>query len=220
MPFVGRIGKSNIDKLVYRAIQKGCAKSGNREAAYQGEAQLLETVYGVFCEPHGTFKFRYYNSSVLAVDLDNRRITDFGMSGYSKATDMTVCAYMWALNRLFPSVLHRNLRYDLSYWTNDLSRSCNKRQWQYPGWDAAPVFERLRAGVPWCEKDGGTWWLLLDKFNGSYAGEYRQSIWELQRDHVWRWFTLDWVNGVWMRVFIDADAERRYNQTQERKKAA
>lgn len=201
---------------------------GHREIEFQGTYRRLQHLYGPVAQCTGKITFHYYGTKVLSLDLDNRRITDFGYGDYSQHTSYNVSTYAWALKEFLGPAWPRHLEYNFRRWTQEFD--CR----MYPP-SSAPgprvqavrrVFETFREGVPWCECIDGTWWFRWDDFDRRNLRKVSvylldDAIRFLKKDQNWRYWLYHWSKAnKWTRRFIDPDAHRRWLLRERRRKKA
>lgn len=209
-----------VEKMFRIACKKGRAETGrtkgNRKIEVAGEQRTWQTHYGDWTSLEGLVTCYYYNTPIFAIDFENKRITDFGMDGYSHSTGQQIQAWIRMFQRLNLQSLAAVPLWKASVWV-PRARKMNHWKEKEPTWRDV-LINRFRKEVPWCETDQyQRHWFRWDLYNHEVSDLLWDSIKVLEIDGRHRYFTYEWVLGKWLRRFIDADAVRRYNARQRRR---
>lgn len=177
----------------------------------------------------GVLTFRYYDTTVLVVDLYNKRLTDFGYHEYSISTRKNVRDWLDAVKDRFH--LSHKIPHDWYRWT-DCWRPPREtgRDKKRPEREVDVLLERFRYHAPWVELDmrpGGTcWWFYWNKYDEKVADQ----LWDAKRfladNQNHRYYDYHWSDDPdcpgpvtplrWVRHFKDDNAMRRWRQREKR----
>ena len=232
--FCGRADSKILTRLFRLALSKGGCVAGNRRITYQGDYSSVATFAGNFIVEGGAkgcFTFQYFAHHIFILDLDDERVTDLGMRDYSQSTAATLYGIHDALGDIFKWPALRRALDSYYGWTRDLKRRsphlrkgralrpAGSYNYFYPKkFDYDALYDRFRKGVPWLRRDtNGVWWFYWRQFNPADADLFRDSVDDLREDRRYMYYTFKWMNGMWSRVFIDEDAERRWNNRQRQR---
>lgn len=200
MPWVGHVHRGSIRKLLFSALDHGHARSGNRQIRVRGDVHRVWTFTGPWFRSAGEIDCLYYGKTVLSVDFNNQRITDYGWHQYNSCTNQTIRGYEDVILDLFGLALPRkHVQYIFYRWMESPRQNT--------------PYGRFASRVPWV-KDG---WFLWEHYDPALADAFHEGESDLRQDQNWRWFTYDWdQHGTWARRFISTDAERRFRQKEKR----
>lgn len=189
---------------------------------FDGDAECIGTFEGPRWHVTGQISFWYYHSRVFALDFDRDMVTDFGYIGYSMTTNQNIGGWYSALRGMrLMGIRCLDLSVAALNWT--ISRRHNVNSPVHPSKQKThedKLMVKFRVGAPWVRRvDGDPW------FDGrAYDPVAVENAERLNREICdgmhWRWFTADWVNGLWTKQFIDAAAETRWNAWRKRQEKA
>ena len=180
----------------------------------------------------GVLTFRYYDTTVLIVDLHNRRLTDFGYHEYSISTRKNVKDWLDAVVDRFR--LKHKIPYDWYRWTDCWrARRETGRDQRRPEREVDVLLERFRAKAPWVQRDwsgrwGSAWWFCWEKYDAALADDFWGSKRFLADNQNFRYYDYHWSDDPecpravpalpirWIRHFKDGDAMRRWRQREKR----
>jgi len=206
-------------QMIETAIKRGRASRGNRRVEFEGTYQVLPSFeLGNVPVMTGRLTCWYYSSPVFCVDFDNKRITDFGMIGYSVSTSNNIRHWKHALscilrpNKGSTLCIPSGAIGESGVWTAPAKGYQDKQGWRSHR-------ERFKARAPWCYQGTGmVWWFDWELFDPALNEEYYLSIQDLARDQNWRYYAYFWdAQGKWSKRFIDDDAKRRFLARQKKK---
>jgi len=185
---------------------EGASSRRNKRIKVSGPYKPLWTFVGPIHRVDGVVTCYYYNQAVFAIDFINARITNFDMTSYSLSTGANISGWRYACWRMFtfPRHIHQ-----YSAWMGTADGS---------------AYARFCKRAPWVHDDSrGVRWFAWELYDSALAHVYHRSRTFLGTDQNWRYFDYDWDDfGEWTRHFKNADAERRWNmrERKRRKKAA
>jgi len=203
---------------LWTALRKGSSKHGRSgtKVVFDGEARCVGTFEGMYWTASGRLMFWHCSSKVMEVDFDRDLITDFGYSGYTHTTTRYINGWLWNLQRArilgVPS-LDGSLRpFD---WTWSYRYNGNEK-FSGKGYHE-DMHDRFRRGAPWVVWIGEMPWFHGARWDFALNVQYGSMRREILFDQGWRWWTADWDDKhQWVKRFVDADAERRWNAREKR----
>ncbi len=200
-------------KMFLTATKRGSAKRRNKHCALDGEYRIRPTFFGPEHVVEGVFTASYHDTKILTVDFTNQRLTHHGWANYSPSTNMNLAGWMTVLASMQPARnatpwLYVPWRYRCWLDLRDMwpgNASVDKRSMR-----AAFLTQR-----DWVQ-DG---WFHWGNYNEDDWVVFREGLADLATDQQWRYFTYDWNgNGHWARRFIDASAEKKWDQREKRRR--
>lgn len=195
------MSQSPYQHMLDIALRRGQSvkASRHRRIDVEGEYRKIQTFAGECRWLNGTIVCSYYNSDIFALDTINQRVTTFGMDRYSISTQAHLSGWRAAVRGL--GIVPTSALYCGSDWVA-------KKAHQDP----------FMARVPWCQRVDGVNWFHWPAFDEDLAYAWGGGKYFLRQSQNWRYFTYAWnEQGEWERRFIDAEAEKRWN-ARERKK--
>ena len=206
-------------QMLRLAIRHGQSSRGNRRIGFIGTYKELPSFeFGSIPVMTGKLTCWYYSSAIFSVDFDNKRITDFGMEGYSVSTDNNIYRWRDALRELLKPYNER------AFCISSEALWSGRCRWTSPARGGSKflqvLFERFRRRAPWAYQDQNmVWWFDWELYDTDLEEVYFNSCSDLCENQDWRYYTYDWdAQGKWSKRFISADAERRYLANKKKKK--
>lgn len=210
---------------IQRAFKHGTVddnKRNNTRVVFDGEASCISTFEGPRWCAFGRMSFWYYGARVLALDFDRDMITDFGYIGYRMTTTQNIGSWYRELREMrFVGVRCLDPSVGALNWT--ISGRYNDKSMAAPGQQRShedKLFAKFRTGAPWVRRIDGDPWFDGRAYDQTAVDSGRRINGEICDGLRWRWFTADWVNGLWTKQFIDAAAEKRWNVWRNRQEKA
>lgn len=213
--------RTQIDK----ALRNGETRQSksNTRVLFEGDAKRIQTFESSRMVASGRMSFYHWDVCVLAVDFDRDMITDFGYTGYSMSTNANVTSWLSQLRQLeflgmrcfepFVQPLNWTIsdRYNRgSDASLNTTMSCSARLWA-----------KFHMGASWIKHIDGDPWFHGPSYDADVKERGEQVFNEIFGDGVsWRWFTADWVDGVWTKHFIDKAAQDRWSAWRARREKA
>jgi hypothetical protein len=207
---------------IHRALRHGIAnddKRNNTCVTFNGEAERIGTFEGPRWHVTGRMTFEYYGTRVLAIDFDRDMVTDFGYIGYRMTTTQNISGWYHALRQtLFLGV--RCLDYSVSALNWTISSRRNEKSLAHPSRQKThedKLMVKFRTGAPWVRRIDGDPWFDARAYDQAAVENAERVNREICDGLHWRWFTADWVNGLWTKQFINEDAESRWKAWRARR---
>jgi len=202
-------------KQIHKALRVGAvddSKRNNTRVIFDGVAECISTFEGLRWFPSGRISFWYYESRVLALDFDRDMVTDFGYIGYSMTTNQNIGGWYDGLRSMHfmgvrcldPGAAALNWTISGRHNVKSLARACNQKTHE------DKLIAKFRAGAPWVRRVDGDPWFDGRAFDLAVVENGERVNKEVCDGLHWRWFTADWVNGLWTKKFINEAAEKRW----------
>lgn len=202
---------SQIHKaLKHRVVNDN--KRSNTRVVFSGDVETVDTFEGPRRYVTGHMTFEYFGTRVLAVDFDRDMFTDFGYVGYRMNTTQNISGWCHALRQMFfigvkcldPGM--GALNWTISARNNINSPALLSNQKTHED----RLLARYRTRAPWVRHIDGDQWFDGRAYDVAAVENAERINREICDGFNWRWFTADWVNGLWTKRFIDAEAEKRW----------
>jgi hypothetical protein len=214
------------ESQVEKALRNGETRQSktNTRVTFEGKCERIQTFEGSRWFAAGRMEFWHWRARVLAVDFNRDMVTDFGYTGFSVSTNSNISGWLEQLQRMGFLGMRS---FEPFVWPLDwtVSGRYNSRS---PARlkDDLSHSECLRAvfhmGAPWVKQVDGDPWFHGPSYDAAVVENAENVFEEISKDGLgWRWFTADWVNGLWTKRFIDEGAEKRWKKWRaKREKAA
>jgi hypothetical protein len=202
---------SQIQKVLkHRVVDDN--KRSNTLVAFNGDVETVNTFEGPRWYATGRMTFEYFGTRVLAVDFDRDMFTDFGYVGYRMTTTQNISGWCHALRQMF-FIGVRCLAPGMGALNWTISRRRNDKSPVHPAQQKThedKLLVKFRTGAPWVRDIDGDPWFDGRAYDIAAVENAERINREICDGFNWRWFTADWVNGLWTKRFIDEAAEKRW----------
>ncbi len=214
------------ESQIEKAIRNGETRQSktNTQVRFSGKAERIPSFEGSRWLATGKIEFYHWHANVLTVDFDRDMVTDFGYMGFSLSTNSNIAGWLGQLRRMGFLGMQS---LDLNVWPLDWTLSDRHNYNSHASLsDKLTHGERLRArfrmGAPWVLRFDGDPWFHGPSYDAAVVENANRVFEEIFADGLsWRWFTADWVNGLWTKRFVDEAAKQRWlKRCAKREKAA
>jgi hypothetical protein len=214
------VRKDRHREQILRAFRRGETSHSktNTKITFHGELHEVATFEGIHRFALGRMSFFHWDAEVMCVDFTQDMVTDFGYDGFSLTTGRNIRNWMWEL-KLLSFMEMKSLEQHVAPLDYTLCGKHHHNTLASDHKERSPTQERWRKfymNAPWVKQvDGHPW------FHGpSYSEAQVWSAMQVMRGFSpldWHWFTADWIDGRWVKHFIDADAEKRFHRREARR---
>jgi len=193
-------------------------KQTNTKVYFNGVGERISTFEGARWHATGRMDFWHHDARVLSVDFDRDMVTDFGYTGFSPSTNSNIMGWFHQLRRMgfMGALCLSSAGWPLDWTLSDRHNPKSPVVFTDKTSHGERLHTKFRVGAPWVKRIDGEPWFDGRAFDVEAVKRGDRVNSEICDGVSWRWFTADWVNGLWTKRFIDDHAEALWNARRRR----